>query len=429
MKTLKKKTFILCAIMAQLVFVVIMVPYKYINQHKVEKVTAEKIEQKAANKAKEPVKEAKKKEGFSSESHGNVEEKAEQILKTMSIEEKVGQMMVVGFQTKEADAHIKKMISSYHVGGVILYDRNMENPYQVATLTNDLQDLAQKTPHQIPLIMSIDQEGGTIVRMRNKVSHLPSQQELGKASNQQKVYQTANKNGKELSAMGINLNYAPVLDLSDTDTRSFGTDERKATTFGEQALKGLKDAGITGVLKHFPGNGRSNVDPHVETSSVEANRSELENKDIYPFKQIINDVDNEQFFVMVTHIKYPAYDKKNQASVSPIIIQDLLRGKLGYKGMVVTDDLEMGAVSKHFTYEDLGIKTVQAGADVLLVCHTLENQEKIYNGILKAVKSHKITEERIDESVKRILKYKLHQDIPLHVDPAKAEQQVGKQAS
>ncbi|MEI4525071.1 glycoside hydrolase family 3 N-terminal domain-containing protein [Priestia megaterium] len=166
-------------------------------------------------------------------------------------------------------------------------------------------------------------------------------------------------------------------------------------------------------------------DPHLETSSVKADKLDLENGDIYPFKQMVKNVDNNNFFVMVTHIKYPAYDKENPASISPIIIQELLRKQLGYKGFVVTDDLEMGAVSKYFTYEELGVRAVEAGADVLLVCHTLDSQEKMYNGILQAVKEGKISEKRIDESVKRILTHKLTSDISLHVDPETAKNVVG----
>jgi beta-N-acetylhexosaminidase len=354
-----------------------------------------------------------------------IEQKAVTILNKMTLEEKIGQMMVVGFQSPEPDTHIKKMITEYHVGGVIFYDRNMQNPKQVAKLTNNLQDLAQESGEEVPLMVSVDQEGGTIVRMKDKVSPIPSQQELGKKNDENLVYETANKTGTELAAMGINLNFAPVLDLSTTDSRSFGEDPEKATTFGKRTIQGLSDAGVTSALKHFPGNGRSNIDPHVETSSVQANKVDLQNKDIYPFTHIIKDVDNNQFFVMVTHIKYPAYDKENPASVSSVIMQDLLRQQLGYKGIIVTDDLEMGAVSKYFTYENLGAKAVKSGVDVLLVCHTLENQEKVFNGILKEVKNGKISEQKIDESVTRILTYKLTNDFPLHVDVEQANEKVG----
>lgn len=353
-------------------------------------------------------------------------QQVQELMSNMTLQEKIGQMMVVGFQTEEVDDHIKAMISTYHAGGVILFDRNMKTPKQVATLTNNLQDLAQETKNQIPLMMGVDQEGGDIVRMKDQVSPIPSQQELGQKNDKDLVYQAANRNGQELAAMGFNVDFAPVLDLSDTDTRSFGTDPKKAAEFGEAAVSGLNANGLTAALKHFPGNGRSNIDPHLETSSVKADKLDLENGDIYPFKQMVRNVDNNNFFVMVTHIKYPAYDKENPASISPIIIQELLRKQLGYKGLVVTDDLEMGAVSKYFTYEELGVRAVEAGADVLLVCHTLDSQEKMYNGILQAVKEGKISEKRIDESVKRILTHKLTSDIQLHVDPETAKNVVGK---
>lgn len=335
-----------------------------------------------------------------------LEQKVESIIEQMTLKEKIGQMIVVGFNSPEIDQYITTMISDYHVGGVILFDRNMESPAQVASLNKQLQKLALKKEHQIPLYISIDQEGGDIIRMREKVSPIPSQQELGERNDPEEVLEVAKRTGEELSEMGFTVNHAPVLDLSDRDSRSFGEDPEKANLLGRQVIAGMANSGITATVKHFPGNGRSEVDPHIEQSSVEADKLDLENQDIYPFKQIIQELDHHQFFVMVTHLKYPAYDKENPASISPVIIQDLLRDQLGYTGIVVTDDLEMGAVNKYFTYEDLGYRAVGAGADLLLVCHTYENQQQVYNGILKAVKSGKLSEERIDESVKRILMHK-----------------------
>ncbi|WEZ07937.1 beta-N-acetylhexosaminidase [Priestia flexa] len=356
----------------------------------------------------------------------NEQSEIEQLVADMTIDEKIGQMMVVGFQSSELDEHAKKMIEDYHVGGIILFDRNMDNPKQVATLNQNLQKLALEQEHQIPLIISVDQEGGQIVRMKEKVSPIPSQQELGKQSDENKVYESAYHNAQELNAMGFNVNFAPVLDLSETDTRSFGTDPQKAAVFSKQVIKGFHDGNITGALKHFPGHGRTTVDPHVETSAVKVSSEELENQDIYPFANMIHTVDYNQFFVMVTHVKYPAYDKENPASVSPIIINDLLREKLGYQGLVVTDDLEMGAVNKYFTYGDLGAKAVGAGVDLLLVCHTFENQEKVFRGIKNAVEAGQISEERLDEAVKRILSYKQQAMNREIANPQKAEQLVGK---
>lgn len=342
-----------------------------------------------------------------SDPEATFDEKINYLMDHMTLEEKIGQMMVVGFASPTVDSHIKKMIEEYHVGGVILYDWNMQSPDQVKKLNSDLQKLAQKKRHSIPLMISVDQEGGNIVRMREHVSPIPSQQELGKRGDTQEIYSVAKRNAYELRNMGFNVNFAPVLDLSATDTRSFGTDPEKAFTFSNHVIQGFNEEGIVGTLKHFPGHGRSDIDPHYESSTVDADQLDLENVDIYPFKKMIEEVDHHNFFIMVTHFIYPAYDKKYPASISPVIIQDLLREKLGYTGIVVTDDLEMGAVTNLFSYNELGYHAVKAGADVLLVCHTFENQQQVYNGILQAVKDGRLSEEMIDDSVKRILRFKL----------------------
>lgn len=336
----------------------------------------------------------------------SLEQKLASTLEAMTLEEKIGQLLIVGFQTTEPDEHIETMIRDYHIGGVILFDRNMKNPTQVAELTKRLQQLASQKEQPIPLSFGVDQEGGQIIRMKEHVSFIPSQQHLGQTGDSEKVYNLAVRTGKELAAMGFTINFAPVLDLSSKDPRSFGSDPKLTSKYGNEVIKGLVAGGVTATIKHFPGNGRSAIDPHKETSSVQADQLDLENSDIYPFKKAIQEITNDYFFVMVTHIKYPAYDKVNPASISPTIIKDLLREKLGYTGLVVTDDLEMGAVNKYFTYEALGVKAVESGADLLLVCHTFENQKKVFNGIFQAVKSGQLSEDQINEAVKRVLAYK-----------------------
>ena len=152
------------------------------------------------------------------------------IIAKMTLKEKIGQLMVVGFNSTTIDQNITSMISQYHVGGVILFDRNMETQTQVASLNKRLQELAAKNENGVPLYLSIDQEGGGIVRMRDQVSPIPSQQELGQKNNPDEVYQVAKKTGSELKTMGFNVNFAPVLDLSESDSRSFGRDPKKADT-------------------------------------------------------------------------------------------------------------------------------------------------------------------------------------------------------
>lgn len=432
MKLTKKRSFTLYVVVFLLVVILSLILILFLNQDTEHQSTQEKkgTEKMEAENEQDVINEGTRNSGQNQEdmtqTEKNLEQKVEDIIEEMSLSEKIGQLIVVGFPSKQVDEHMTKMINDYHVGGVILYDRNMESPRQVAQLTNELQEMALQTKHKLPLLFSIDQEGGSIVRMKQHVTPIPSQQALGLQDDEKVVYDTAYRTGQELSAMGIHVNFAPVLDLSENDSRSFGTDPNKVSIYGQQVIKGLVDSGMVATLKHFPGHGRSNVDPHVETSSVQANQLDLENNDIFPFKKAIDEMDHQNFFVMVTHIKYPAYDQENPASISPVIIEELLRKKLGYKGIVVTDDLEMGAVNKYFTYEDLGYKAVESGADLLLVCHTLENQQKVFNGILEAVETKKLKEERIDEAVKRILMYKLSSIKNTYVDPAQAEKEVGQ---
>ncbi|MGG4013237.1 glycoside hydrolase family 3 N-terminal domain-containing protein [Bacillus smithii] len=355
-------------------------------------------------------------------------EKVEQLVKAMTLEQKVGQLLMVGFKNPVPNKKIADLIEHKYIGGVIYYDRNMKSAKQTAELSNSLQQSALKSnPFSIPLMIGVDQEGGDILRMRNQVSPIPSQQELGKYASPQEVYSIAKLNGEELASMGISINFAPVLDLSAKDSRSLGSQPEDVYEKGTMVLKGLNDSHITGVLKHFPGNGRSSIDPHIDTSSVKANQLDLENSDIYPFKRIIQETDPQNFFVMVTHLKYPAYDAKKPASLSSIIIQKLLRNKLGYKGIVVTDDLEMGAVNKYYSYKDLGKDALNAGADLLLVCHEYEHQLEVYNGIIEAVHKGEVKPSRIDEAVKRILLFKLSTIGQPIVDANKADQIVGSQ--
>ncbi|AOH56847.1 glycosyl hydrolase family 3 [Peribacillus muralis] len=346
------------------------------------------------------------------------------MLESMTLEEKVGQLMMVGFKGTKASRKINELIEKKHIGGVIYFDRNMKSPKQVARLSNSLQQTAEQSTLSLPLMVAVDQEGGEIIRMKESVSPLPAQQDLGKHASAEDMYKVAKLNGTELSSMGININFAPVLDLSKTDKRSVGEDPEKVYRYGKKTIQGLNDASVTGALKHFPGNGRSEVDPHVDTSSVKANQLDLENSDIYPFKRIVSEMDDQSFFVMVTHIKYPAYDQQKPASLSKVIIEDLLRGKLNYGGLVITDDLEMGAVNKYFSYEEMGKEAILAGADILLVCHEYAHELEVYEGLLEAVKAGKVPMERIDQSVKRVLTYKLQAMNRTKADPDQAEKMV-----
>ena len=170
----------------------------------------------------------------------------------------------------------------------------------------------------------------------------------------------------------------------------------------------FKEENFLYTLKHFPGIGKSKIDPHQEVSNIEVDLDTLEAEDILPFKKIIDGHDNTNFMIMVGHLKYDAIDSVNSASLSPIVMKELLRNKLEFSGVVITDDLEMGAIKNNVDLSTLGVKMIQAGGDIALVCHDYASQQIVYNSIFNAVKRGEISEARIDESVRRILRLKAH---------------------
>ena len=188
--------------------------------------------------------------------------------------------------------------------------------------------------------------------------------------------------------------------------RTYGTTPQQVASFGEQACRGLRDSSVLFTIKHFPGMGRSETDPHTEKSVVNVPQQTIIQEDLLPFRNIIDQYPHHEFMVMAGHIRYPAFDAK-PASLSPVILKQMLRNQLGYQGIVITDDLDMGAVSEGYKPEEIGIVAVQAGTDILLSCHDPEVQQRIYRSTLQAVKDGKISPSDIDASVRRIVYCKL----------------------
>lgn len=333
-----------------------------------------------------------------------IDEKVDQIVESMSQTEKLGQMVMIGIQGTKVDDDSLYMLNQYHMGGVILFDRNMENPEQVKQLTSDLQ---AQSNEKVPLFIGIDEEGGDVVRMAEKLTPPPSQKEIGATGDIEQAKTWAIKTAKSLKDMGINVNFAPVADVGSNDKRSYSTDTNTVIDFVRAATKSYQQENIIYSLKHFPGIGKGRVDSHVDSSSIDVAKEVLMTEDIIPFKTIIDENDPNDYFILVSHLKYPALDEEYPASLSSKIMTDLLRNELGYKGIIITDDMEMGAVANHNDFRSIGVKAVKAGVDIVLVCHEYEHQQEVYLGLLDAVNSGEISQERIDESVKRIIKVKL----------------------
>lgn len=333
-----------------------------------------------------------------------IDEKVDQIVESMSQTEKLGQMVMIGIQGTKVDDDSLYMLNQYHMGGVILFDRNMENPEQVKQLTSDLQ---AQSNEKVPLFIGIDEEGGDVVRMAEKLTPPPSQKEIGATGDIEQAKTWAIKTAKSLKDMGINVNFAPVADVASNDKRSYSTDTNTVIDFVRAATEGYQQENIIYSLKHFPGIGKGRVDSHVDSSSIDVAKEVLMAEDILPFKTIIDENDPNDYFILVSHLKYPALDEEYPASLSSKIMTDLLRNELGYKGIIITDDMEMGAVANHNDFRSIGVKAVKAGVDIVLVCHEYQHQQEVYLGLLDAVNSGEISQERIDESVKRIIKVKL----------------------
>lgn len=333
-----------------------------------------------------------------------IDEKVDQIVESMSQTEKLGQMVMIGIQGTKVDDDSLYMLNQYHMGGVILFDRNMDSPEQVKQLTSDLQ---AQSNEKVPLFIGIDEEGGDVVRMAERLTPPPSQKEIGATGDIEQAKTWAIKTAKSLKDIGINVNFAPVADVGSNDKRSYSTDTNTVIDFVRAATKGYQQENIIYSLKHFPGIGKGKVDSHIDSSSIDVAKEVLMTEDILPFKTIIDENDPNDYFILVSHLKYPALDEEYPASLSSKIMTDLLRNELGYKGIIITDDMEMGAVANHNEFRSIGVNAVKAGADIVLVCHEYEHQQEVYLGLLDAVNSGEISQERIDESVKRIIKVKL----------------------
>ncbi len=330
------------------------------------------------------------------------EERTDAVLSQMTLSEKIGQMLMIGVHGTKLDDDSRFMLSEFAAGGVILFDRNLETAEGVRRFTKELQEARHGEP---PLFIAIDEEGGPVARMTDILPPPPAQQEIGESGDPVTARTWAKKTAQSLRDFGFNLNFAPVADVGD-GPRYYSADAETVAAFVREAAAGYADEKTLCTLKHFPGLGKGEADTHLDTVVVNADRETLEAEDLVPFRDMISQSEPDRFFVMVSHITYTALDEKLPASLSPAVMINLLREELGWQGVIVTDDLEMGAADI-FPFKELGVRAVEGGADLVLVCHEYAHQQDVYNGLLTAVQNGTIPESRIDESVRRILRAKM----------------------
>ena len=333
------------------------------------------------------------------------EEKVDKLVANMSDADKVGQLLMIGIHGKTLNDDAKFMLNEYRVGGIILFDRNMESKDQVKSLITDINKTG-KSAGLTPLFIGIDQEGGAVARMEDQLIKVPPAEELGKEPIEQAV-SLAKQSGTELKDLGFNINFAPVADLGLTYGRSFSTNPDDVVRYASAVGKAYDEAGLWYSYKHFPGIGKTDVDLHADTSVVPVSKETLLNEDTKVFVDLIKQSKPNSYAIMVSHAMYPQIDPDHPSSLSKAIITDWLRKDMGYNGVVVTDDMDMGALAKHYTFGDMAVQSILAGSDILLVCHEYEHMQEAYNGLMKAVKDGRISKARLDKSVKRILLMKM----------------------
>ncbi|KWX69701.1 beta-N-acetylhexosaminidase [Paenibacillus jilunlii] len=325
----------------------------------------------------------------------------------MTLEEKIGQMLLVGIDGTTLEPEAKRMITEDKAGGIILYADNIKDLKGMVNLINALKKSNSANP--APLFMSVDQEGGKVSRMPKEYASIPSNGKVGRSNDTDAAGTMGKLLAREVLAAGFNMNFAPVLDInSNPDNpvigdRSFGSSASIVSKLGVAEMNGIASEGVVPVVKHFPGHGDTAVDSHLDLPVVDKTAPQLAKLEWIPFQAAIKE---QADAVMVAHILFPKIDPDSPASLSRMIIGDQLRGDMGYQGVVITDDLTMGAIMKHFDLGTAAIKTVNAGSDILLIAHGYENAQLARKALLQGVRGGMLDESRINESVYRILALK-----------------------
>lgn len=339
-------------------------------------------------------------------------EKIDEMINNMTLEERVGQVFMVAFRKNQQNKPILRVdqttsntLKTYPVGGVILFTENIDTVDQTISLIQELQGVSR-----IPLFIGIDEEGGAVSRLHKSgkipATKLPGNDAIGKANDPQLAYDVGKILGRELSALGFTMNFAPVADVNSNPKnpvigrRSFGQEPHQVAEMVAKMVEGMQEENVSAVVKHFPGHGDTAQDTHHEAVKVEHDLERLRQLELIPFKAGIEaGVDG----VMTAHIQVPQVTGSNLPSTLSSEIMGLLRQELGHKKLIITDALEMKAISDHYTSGEAVVLAFEAGADILLMPESLEEG---YEALLKAVQEGRIPEDRLLDSVRRILSVK-----------------------
>ena len=322
-----------------------------------------------------------------------------------SLREQIGQMIMIGLKGEELTAEERSLRRDYPFGGFILFSRNLKGPKQILSLYRSLR----QNNGELPPFVAIDQEGGRVHRLPPPFTHFPPAAALGRAGDAGLAARVGLAMAQELSAVGINLNFAPVLDVDSNPNnpvigdRSLSSDPKEVTRLGWAIVRGLREGRVIPCVKHFPGHGDTAQDSHLELPVVRKELEELKSVEIPPFAYACR---HQVETLMTAHVLYPALDPSHPATLSRPVIADLLRGELGYEGVVFGDDLEMKAISKNYPLDEAARLSLLAGIDVLLFCHQTEQAVTAFDFLCREIERNPQLRERVEESYQRIHKLK-----------------------
>lgn len=350
----------------------------------------------------------------------------------MTIEQRIGRMFLVGFEGLSAPDYILEWLAEGRIGGVILFARNIGTPEQTAAMIESCHTAAKH-----PILVSIDQEGGTVARMREGYSESPGAMALSAAGNGAVLSEKMSRVlADEMRALGINWVYAPVVDITynrdnpTVGTRSYGSDAERIAEMAGAAVRGFQAGGVAACAKHFPGLGNTAIDTHLALAVLDDPVEKLLTRDLIPYQELIR---SGIMSIMTTHTVYKALDPELPATLSPVLVKRLLREKLGFAGVVTSDCMEMKAIADNWGPGESAVLAALAGLDVILVSHTRSMQEKAYEALMAAVKSGRVSESIIGEANARI--ERLHAQLaqaekpPVSVIRSEAHQQIALEAA
>jgi len=355
-------------------------------------------------------------------------------LYSLPLEQQIGQVFFIGLPGPELDEEARALIEEIKPGGIILFGRNVEAADQVRKLLDGARAMLPIAP-----LCGIDQEGGLVDRLRDIFPPMPSARAIRQHGDLSGARTLGRVTGEILRMLGLDINFAPVMSIitqarsqltNGLYSRSFGRSPGEVLGYTTVYMRGLQATGCLGCLKHFPGIGAGDIDSHIEMPMVPLTRGDLLAQDLAPYIELFQRADDRVRVVMVSHGGFPNIDIKKgttggliePASISASIVTKLLRQELGYKHLVVTDDLEMGAIAKHCEIEDAVVRAFNAGEDMLLICATPETIRRGYRALLRAAREGKVTEKRISASLKRIAATKALAQPPLSLDMNRFEQ-------